>query len=97
MLTDTSELHILLAQMMRFYEPDAAVDDFPDSGFYAKMAQAVVGFNIEITQMDGALKMSQNRSAEDVQGVMQQLRRSPRQVDHEVADLMDRQLDHRQQ
>ncbi len=95
MLTDTSELHILLTQMMHFYEPDAAVDDFPDSGFYAKMAQAVVGFNIEITQMDGALKMSQNRSVEDVQGVMQQLRRSPRQVDHEVAELMDRELHHR--
>ena len=54
-----------------------------------KMMRAVVGFEIEITRLEGKLKLSQNRSEEDRQQVAQALGQSEHPLDHDVAELME--------
>jgi transcriptional regulator len=48
----------------------------------------IVGFEIEITHIQGKFKLSQNRSLEDQQHVVEELSQSNRQTDTAVAKLM---------
>ena len=50
----------------------------------------IVGFEIEITDMQGKFKLSQNRPFEDQQHVVKKLSESNRQTDTAVAELMSR-------
>ena len=50
-----------------------AVSDAPDD-FIAVMLRGIVGFRIEITRLEGKLKMSQNREAAERKGVVDGLR-----------------------
>jgi transcriptional regulator len=45
-----------------------------DAGALAEMRKAIVGIDIEITNIDGKAKMSQNREANDRDGVVRNLR-----------------------
>lgn len=51
-----------------------SVDDAP-VGFVGRQLRAIVGVELMITRIDAKLKLSQNRSAEDVDGVIAGLRR----------------------
>jgi transcriptional regulator len=53
-----------------------------------KMMRAVVGFEIEITRLEGKLKLSQNRSEHDQHLVAEALGQSDDPLDHGVAELM---------
>ncbi len=46
-----------------------AVDDAP-ADFIARMLRAIVGIELEVTRVEAKRKLSQNRSAEDVAGVV---------------------------
>ncbi|MCL5677544.1 MAG: FMN-binding negative transcriptional regulator [Firmicutes bacterium] len=85
---DERELRTLLSEMTRFYEPDSPLADHLDEEFYVKMANAIVGFEIRITAMEGKAKLSQNRSADTIRGVIDGLSKSPECLDVEVAKLM---------
>jgi transcriptional regulator len=64
-----------------------SIDDTPD-GYVDKLLGAIVGVEIEITRLDGKWKMSQNRPAEDVDGVIEGLGASDDPRDREVADIV---------
>ena len=64
-----------------------AVSDAPDD-FIAKQMQAIVGVELEITRLEGKWKMSQNRSAADIDGVVRGLRESEAPVDQAVAEIV---------
>jgi transcriptional regulator len=51
-----------------------SVDDAP-ADFVAKQLRAVVGIELRITRIEAKAKLSQNRSADDVRGVVDGLRR----------------------
>jgi transcriptional regulator len=53
-----------------------------------KMMRAVVGFEIEITRLEGKLKLSQNRSEQDQHHVAEALAQSENALDRGVAELM---------
>ena len=53
-----------------------------------KMMRAVVGFEIEITRLEGKLKLSQNRSENDQYHVAEALGQSENPLDRGVAELM---------
>ncbi len=54
----------------------------------SKLLNMIVGFEIEITDVHGKFKLSQNRSIEDQQRVIQELSKSNNQTEAAVAKLM---------
>ena len=58
-------------------------DDYMD-----RMIRAIVGFEIEITRLEGKLKLSQNRSDDDRRRVTAALAESGEPLDRAVAELM---------
>ena len=63
------------------------VDDAPPT-YVAQQLQAIVGFELVITRLEGKWKMSQNRSAADIDGVVRGLSASPEPSDREVAAIV---------
>jgi transcriptional regulator len=64
-----------------------SIDDAPE-GYVAKQLGAIVGVELEITRLDGKWKMSQNREAEDVEGVIEGLSASDDARAREVAEIV---------
>ena len=64
-----------------------AVSDAPDD-YIARQLGAIVGVEIAITRLEGKWKMSQNRSAEDVDGVIAGLEASEDAATREVAGIV---------
>jgi transcriptional regulator len=64
-----------------------AVRDAPDE-YIARMMGAIVGVEVEITRLEGKWKMSQNRAAEDIDGVIAGLEASGDAAEREVAGIV---------
>ena len=64
-----------------------AVTDAP-ADFVAGMLGAIVGFKLRITRLEGKWKMSQNRPAQDVAGVLEGLKAEPGEAHEAVADMV---------
>ena len=64
-----------------------AVSDAPDD-YIARQMGAIVGVEIEITRLEGKWKMSQNRAAEDIDGVIAGLEASDDAAAREVAGIV---------
>jgi transcriptional regulator len=64
--------------------------DLPQD-YLDKMMRAIVGFEIEITRLEGKLKLSQNRSEHDQRRVLAMLRDSDEPLNVGVATLMSKQ------
>jgi len=77
---------ILTATLEEFEQPGASIA-LPEE-YFDRMMHGVVGFEMEITRLEGKLKLSQNRSVEDRQRVIRALEASPRETEREVATLM---------
>jgi transcriptional regulator len=88
-IREAHELGAVLADTVRFYEPNSPLLGHLNEEFYSNMARGIVGFEIEISRMEGKAKLSQNRSAGSVQGVIGGLRQSPDYQAAEVARLME--------
>ncbi|HLJ34502.1 MAG TPA: FMN-binding negative transcriptional regulator [Ktedonobacteraceae bacterium] len=56
--------------------------------FMRKKMRAIVGFEIPIMRLEGKLKLSQNRSAEDQERVIARLQGSDNMLDNATAELM---------
>ncbi|MFM8695666.1 MAG: FMN-binding negative transcriptional regulator [Betaproteobacteria bacterium] len=71
---DTAELHALVSRLTNRHEEQRAqpwsVDDAPPD-YTHTMLKAIVGLEIEITQVQGKFKLSQNRLPVDQRGVME--------------------------
>ena len=92
-MRDEQGLHSLLRKMVQFYEPDSPLLEHLDESFYIKLENAIVGFEIEVTVMEGKSKLSQNKSPVSIQAVIEGLGRSQDYMAHEVAKLMRNALD----
>ena len=89
-LLDDAALDAELRAMIVKYESGFAAPwpgDLPDD-YRAKMRAGIVGFEIEITRLEGKFKLSQNRSEADQQSVIAALENSPRESDQRVAEMM---------
>lgn len=60
--------------------------DLPDE-YVRKMVQGIVAFEVPISRLEGKVKLSQNRSARDREGVVAALAASGNAIDHELAAL----------
>jgi transcriptional regulator len=65
-----------------------SVADAPDD-FIAQLSRAIVGVELEITRMEGKWKMSQNRSDEDIEGVIRGLELSSDPAARHTAQIME--------
>jgi transcriptional regulator len=64
-----------------------SVDEAP-ADYMAGMLKAIVGFALPIERLQGTRKLSQNRSAIDIEGVRTGLANSPDPLDNQLAALM---------
>jgi transcriptional regulator len=92
---DAEWLRALVTQLTDRHEAERAepwrVTDAP-ADYVAKMLQAIVGVEIEITRMSGSWKLSQNRSTADREGVVRGLAASSEPHDAAMAHLIERTL-----
>jgi transcriptional regulator len=76
-VTDKTDLHSLLAKLIsKFENYEKSTYDFsklPDSYTYG-LISGIVGFEMEIEKLEGKFKLGQERSDEDKQGVLRNLR-----------------------
>lgn len=64
------------------------VSDAP-ADYIAQAIKAIVGFELQITRLEGRWKMSQNRTPEEIDGVVEGLGASERPMDREVAAIVE--------
>lgn len=79
----------MLHELVEFYEgdrPERWDGEMPEE-FRDNPIKFIVGFEIEITRVEGKLKLSQSRP-NDVPGVIAALTKSGDQTDREVAAMM---------
>ncbi|NBA94482.1 FMN-binding negative transcriptional regulator [Pseudomonas sp. R5(2019)] len=88
---DDQRLHALVGSLSDHHEAGRAkpwsIDEAP-ADYIAGMLKAIVGFALPISRLQGQRKLSQNRSAEDVEGVRSGLAASPLANENELARLM---------
>ncbi|GMA61042.1 FMN-binding negative transcriptional regulator [Alicyclobacillus fastidiosus] len=78
----------LLERVVRFYEPDSALPSQADEPFYRNMMKAIVGFRIDITRVQAAAKLSQNKPVEVQERVIANLSKSTDAFAQRVAQVM---------
>lgn len=85
----------LLAHVTRLSDQSEAhrtgpwkVSDAP-TDYVMRELKGTVGFELEITRIEGRWKMSQNRTDEEIDGVVRGLRASERPMDREVAEIVE--------
>ncbi len=90
LIEDESALATLIEQLTQVHESYMSSPWKPDfSGErHTKMLNVIVGFEIEITDIQAKFKLSQNRSSEDRQRVVKELSQSRNQTETAVATLM---------
>lgn len=64
-----------------------AVSDAP-AEYIARQLRAIVGFEMEVTRLEARWKMSQNRTPDEIDGVIEGLGASERPMDREVAAIV---------
>jgi transcriptional regulator len=94
-LTTRSEPDWLLAHVRRLVERHESgrdqpwsVDD-PPAGYVETQVRAIVGLELRIERIEAKRKLSQNRSAEDIEGVIDALAGSSSAEDRAVAGQME--------
>jgi transcriptional regulator len=93
-IDDREKLLQIVADYVDFYEATMPEPwKFDRSGDYSqKLAQAIVGFRIEISRIEGKWKLNQNHPLERQQKVIRALDASESQMDKAVAGLMQSRL-----
>ena len=87
-IDDANKFAGLLNKMVRFFEPDSQLPSQVDEAFYQNMMKAIIGVRIDIQSIQGAAKLSQNKSADIQQRVIANLRQMEDAGAQAVAQLM---------
>jgi transcriptional regulator len=94
-IVDNTALDDILRRTVAQYEPDSDEAWNLDSlavDFVDKLKGAIVGFDMEITRLEGKFKMSQNRSKADQAGAIDGLRAAADPLSIAVAEWMETEL-----
>ncbi|MCE0521354.1 MAG: FMN-binding negative transcriptional regulator [Methylacidiphilales bacterium] len=89
-----AELNVVLGETVEKYEsglPNPWIPNLPDE-LKAKLNLMIVGFEIEITRIEGKFKLGQNRSEEDQKKMRQTLQSSGDAESIRLATFMEREL-----
>jgi len=91
LITEQAELYEHLSTLVSTYEgqfPKPWQFEKLPLDYVEKMMKGVVGLSIELTRLEGKYKMSQNRSIQDQQQVIEQLQAAENMATCEVATIM---------
>jgi transcriptional regulator len=90
LVEESAALYGIVEAMVRTFEAPLAEPWTlpPPEGFVAPLLKAIVGFEIRITRLEGKLKLGQNRSRADQQGVVEALIRQDEPLGLQIAQLM---------
>jgi len=90
LIEDDAEVESLIKRHTQVFESKQPNPWQPDltGERRARLLGMIVGFAIEVTEVQGKFKLSQNRPAEDRQAVIEELSRSGDQIEASVASLM---------
>lgn len=78
-------------QVVKKYEPQLLIDrNIVTDPLKHKMLAGIVGFKIELTKLEGQLKLGQNRSKDDQAGIYSALNRSSNYDDLALAKYMQK-------
>ena len=69
-----------------------AIEDAPPD-YIEKLSRVIIGFEVEVTKLEGKWKMSQNRLSEDREGVIAGLRDQGDDNSLAIAKLVEEALD----
>jgi transcriptional regulator len=90
-ITEPDAMRALLSQLTAKFEAHRAepwsLSDAPES-YIAAMLKGITAFKLPITAITGKWKLSQNRPAEDIAGVIAGLRGEETPEAHAVAEAM---------
>ena len=81
-------LRSILQDMVKTFEAPDSPLSIPED-YFTKLSRGVVGFEIEITRVEGKFKLGQGRVDGDRDGVIEALERSSRPGDRETAAWME--------
>lgn len=98
LITEQAELHAHLSALVATYEkqfPRPWQFDGLPTDYVERMMKGVVGLAITITRLAGKYKMSQNRSAQDQQQVIEHLQAAADPITRGVATAIQERLDER--
>ncbi len=86
------ELYSLLSRLIRQHEAGTSyrLEGLPQD-FVQKEIKGVVGFAMEVTRLEAAWKLSQNRNDEDHANIIRELEKREDAFSHEIASSMLRQ------
>lgn len=91
-LLSTEELEQDLANLLLKYEKhreDPVLWDKLSPSLLEKELKGIVGFEIEVTEIQAAYKMSQNRNAKDYANIIDQLHNEETQDAEQMAEVME--------
>jgi len=91
-VSDDAQVHRMLRDLVSQHEHGRRPEwqmDLPQD-YMNKMVQAIVGFELPISRVEGKFKLSQNHSEADVDGVIATLAASPVEDDRSTGALMAR-------
>jgi transcriptional regulator len=93
LVNDPAELDVIVRALVHQYESGRAkpwtADDLP-ADYMKGMLRGIVGVEIEITRLEGKLKLSQNRNAADRKAVIAALQDAPGAEDRALGAYMAR-------
>ena len=95
-VSDREALLQTLRDTVDKYEGSSAAPwsiDQPDESFLMKLLDSIVGFEIEISRLEGKWKLSQNHPPARRSRVIEALRQMPGEQQRQIADLMAQTLE----
>lgn len=91
LIDDPQWLRSHVSQMTNMHEPTYQstwqLDDAPED-YVQTMLKAIIGIEIEIKNLLGKFKLSQNRPAQDYEAVVEELRHSPKETLQKMRQYM---------
>ena len=91
LLEDRNSLGTLLQRLTAYNEAKYGTGwTFDPQGSFRSLLDIIVGFEIEVTRVEGKFKLSQNRSGEDLSSVIGHLNSSANFLANRTAELMSR-------
>lgn len=91
-IADSDAVKALIQRSLDTYEPQAPASQRLDEPAFAAMLQAIVAFRIDITQIEGKWKLSQNHPQARQVKVAQALAQSSDSQAQQIAKMMQRNL-----
>lgn len=91
-IDNDEELADLIQRMVAFYEPHSDLLTQGNAPFFQNMMKAIVGFTIEVTEVHGAAKLSQNKSIVVQERIINNLKQTKDAGAQTIAGLMDQRL-----